>query len=254
MNTYNPENPNGMQGGENGKETDSAEDLFLPGGFDSFGGTPEPMNGGLGQMNSNMGQLGSVDYGNGYGTAYNNTNRRRTLSFKEQISNSFKPSEYIRYNGMSEGEAKEFVKNFTKLYIKISYLIIAFMMLVSFMGMGSNVGILIIVVALGISYALSLLLEQYMFRLRAFIYRVIFGSLLTAVTKANISSTNMYLVSIYACVPCMAIAVLMTGVVVLVYLISPMLLYPLAAVSSVISIIQLIIPIVIMGIAIPRME
>ncbi len=256
METYTGENKNNMQDGENLKATDSAEDLFLPGGFDSFGGTPEPMNADMGQMNSNMGQLGNVDYGNDYGSADYSTNRWANpiivLKFEEQISNSFKPTQYSRYKGMSEEAAKGFVKSFARLYINIVFVIMALVMLLS--GMGSGAGILIMAVFLGIAYFLSIFLEPYSFRLRAFIYRVIFGTLITAVTKANISSTNLYIVSIYACVPCMVISTLMTCIIALAYALFPLLLYPLATVSSIVSIVQLFIPVIIMAIAIPRME
>lgn len=258
METYTGENKNNIQDGENVKATDSAEDLFLPGGFDSFGGAPEPMNADMGQMNSNMGQLGSVDYGNDYGSADNSTNRWAkpivVLSLGEQISNSFMPTRYDRYKGMSEGAAKEFVNYFTRLYVRIVFLMIAFMMLITMRKAGDNTSLLVVVVMLGISYFLSVFLEPYIFRLRAFLYRLIFGNLFMAITKTDISDTNMYLVSIYACVPCIALSVLIAGIVVLSFLISPVLLYPIAAVSSAFSIIQLIVPIIIMAIAIPRMK
>lgn len=258
METYTGENKNNMQDEENLKATDSAEDLFLPGGFDSFGGTPEPMNADMGQMNSNMGQLGSVDYGNDYGSADNSTNPWAkpivVLNLGEQISNSFMPARYDRYKGMSEGAAKEFVNYFTRLYLRIVFFMIAFMMLVTFGRAGDSTSILIVVVLLGISYFISAFLEPYIFRLRAFVYRLIFGNLFMAIMKTDISDTNMYLVSIYAWVPCIVISVLIAGIVVLSYLVSPVLLYPIAAVSSAFSIIQLIVPIIIMAIAIPRMK
>lgn len=258
METYTGENKNNMQNEENLKATDSAEDLFLPGGFDSFGGTPEPMNADMGQMNSNMGQLGSVDYGNEYGSADNSTNPWAkpivVLSLGEQISNSFMPARYDRYKGMSEGAAKEFVNYFTRLYVRIVFLMIALMMLLTFGRVGDSTSMLIVVVMLGISYFISVFLEPYIFRFRAFVYRLIFGNLLVAITKTDISDTNMYLVSIYAGVPCIAVSILIAGIVVLSYLISPVLLYPIAAVSSTFSIIQLVVPIIIMAIAIPRMK
>lgn len=258
MNTYTGEKPNNTQGGGNVEKTDSVEDLFLPGGFDSFSGTSEPVNAGMGQMNGNMGQLGSVDYGNAYGTVDYSANRWSNpvvfLNFKEQILNSFKPSRYDRYKGMTEGAAKEFVKSFTRLYLRIGYLMIAIMMLVVLGGMGGNVGVVMIIVIMGISYFISVLLEPYIFRLRAFIYRLIFGNLILALTKADITDTDMYLVSIYAGVPCMAVSILMLGIVLLAYWIFPSLLYFMSAVSSIFSIVQLIVPIVIMAIAIPKMK
>ena len=193
MNTYTGGNPNNTQSGGNVEKTDSVEDLFLPGGFDSFSGTSEPVNAGMGQMNGNMGQLGSVDYGNAYGT-------------------------------------------------------------VVLGGMGGNVGVVMIIVIMCISYFISVLLEPYIFRLRAFIYRLIFGNLILALTKADITDTDMYLVSIYAGVPCMAVSILMLGIVLLAYWIFPSLLYFMSAVSSIFSIVQLIVPIVIMAIAIPKMK
>lgn len=259
MNIYTGENQSNAQDGGNMEKTDSVEDLFLPGGFDSFGGTPEPMNVGMGQTNGSMGQLGSVDYGNtAYGTADNSTNRWANpvlfLNFKEQILNSFMPARYDRYKGMSEGAAKEFVKSFTRLYLRIGYLIMAFMMLAALRGIGSNASMLIIIIIMGISYFISVFIEPYIFRLKAFVYRLIFGNLILALTKADITDTDMYLASIYAGVPCMTVSILMLGVVELAYWLFPLLLYPIAAVSSIFSIIQLIVPIVIMAIAIPRME
>lgn len=258
MNTYTGEEPNNTQGGGNVEKTDSVEDLFLPGGFDSFGGTPEPMNAGMGQMNGSMGQLGSVDYGNAYGTVDYSTNRWANpvifLNFKEQILNSFMPASYDRYKGMTEGAAKEFVKSFTRLYLRIGYLMIIFMILVALGGTGGNAGMMMAIVVMGISYLISVFLEPYVYRLRAFVYRLIFGNLILALTKADITDTDMYLVSIYAGVPCMVVSILLLGIVVLAYWLFPLLLYSIAAVSGIFSIIQLVVPIVIMAIAIPRMK
>lgn len=269
MQTYTGGTQNNKQGKENVEEIKQGEDLFISGGFDSFGGAPEPINTDMGQMNAGMGQLGSVGYGSGnaYRTVDNSTmstNRwsepRIILNLWGQLFNSFMPFRYDRYKGMSMNAAKDFVKFFVKLYIITGYLFAFFVMLLSpgtkeFL-MSGNMGILVIVIILGVCYFIGTFLGPYFFRLQAFIYRVIFGNLLMAIEKKNINSTNMYLVSIYACVPCYVIGVLISGIVVLAaYLnVLPLLMAPIASVASSFSVIELILPIIIMALAIPRME
>lgn len=262
MNTYTGETRENKPGGANVEETDSVEDLFLPGGFDSFGGMPESANTNIRQLgsvdygNTNIGQFGSVNYGNTYGTVDNTLNRWSEpsviLNFGEQIANSFMPLRYDRYKGIAEGTAKEFVKDFTRLYVRAAFLILAVMMLMSAGNLGG--GILIPVIVLGVFYALSVFLEPFIYRLRAFVYRLLFGKLLMIITKSDITSNNMYLVSIYACVPCMVVNILFTAIMVLAYFSFPVLLYLVSSISWLFSLIQLVLPVIIMGIAIPKMK
>ena len=237
--------------------------MFLSEGFDSFGGAPEPMNTGMGQMNAGMGQLGSVDYGNenAYGTVGNSamsTNRWSEpiimLNLWGQLFNSFMPFRYDRYKGMSMDAAKDFVKFFVRLYMTVGYLVVAFMLFVSPEVKSRDMSFLLVIILLGISYAIGFFLGPYLFRFRALIYRVIFGNLFMAVEKKNITSTNMYLVSIYACVPCMAVRLLYGVLVLLTACLSiPMAQY-MASIKGTISMLQLIVPIIIMAMAIPKME
>lgn len=257
MNTYTGGTQNNKQGGENHKETNQGEDLFLSGGFDSFGGTPEPANTGMGQMNAGMGQLGSVDYGSGnaYGTVDNDTmgtNRwsepKIILNLWGQLFNSFVPFRYDRYKGMSVNAAKDFVKFFVKLYLLAGYLMLAVLVITTPEAMeyfkSGNINILLTIISLGISYAISAFLGPFFFRLQAFIYRVLFGKLICIIEGKKITSTNMYLVTIYACVPWMVISVFAVFVP----------LYILLSYIWPIVILELLLPVIIMALAIPRME
>lgn len=266
MQTYTGGTQNNKQGGENVEETNQGEDLFVSGGFDSFGGVPEPMNTGMGQMNAGMGQLGSVDYGSGnaYGTVDNSTmstNRwsepRIILNLWGQLFNSFIPFRYDRYKGMSMNAAKDFVKFFVKLNLAVSYLAVIIMMLTAPEAMefvkSGNITILLYVILFGVSYAISAFINPYFFRLWAFIYRVIFGNLLMAIERKNVNSTNMYLVSIYSCVPCIALSMLLE-IIASLCLIIPSVLVLVIPLSVVCGILALIMPIIIMAMAIPKME
>ena len=265
MNTYTGGTQNNKQGGGNMKETNPGEDLFLSGGFDSFGGTPEPMNTGMRQMNAGMGQLGSVDYGSGnaYGTVDNSTmgtNRwsepKVILNLWGQPFNSFMPFRYDRYKGMSMNAAKDFVKFFVKLYLLAGYLMMAVLIITTPEAMeyfkSGNISILLTIISLGITYAIGAFLGPFFFRLQALIYRVIFGNLLMAIERKKITSTNMYLVSIYSCVPCMALGMLI-GIIALVFLSSSTVFF-IVNLSVVYAILELVMPIIIMALAIPRME
>ncbi len=266
MQTYTGGTQNNKQGGENVEKTNQGEDLFVSGGFNSFEGVSEPMNTGMGQMNAGMGQLGSVDYGSGdvYGTIDNSTtstNRwsepRIILNLWGQLFNSFMPFRYDRYKGMSMNAAKDFVKFFVKLYLTVNYLAVIIMMLTVPGAMeyvkSGNITILLFVILFGVSYVISAFISPYFFRLWALIYRVIFGNLLMAIERKNVNSTNMYLVSIYSCVPCMALSMPL-GIIALFCLNFPpafVLVFSLLVVCGVLS---LILPIIIMALAIPRME
>lgn len=264
MNTYTGGTPNNKQGGENVEATNPGEDLFLSGGFDSFTDTPEPMMG-MGQMNAGMGQLGSVDYGNGnaYGMVDNSTvgtNRwsepKVILNLWGQLFNSFMPFRYDRYKGMSMNAAKDFVKFFVKLYLLVGYFATVVMMLVVPGAMeyvkSGDISILLIIISFGVSYAINVFIGPYLFRLMAFIYRVIFGNLLMAIERKKINSTNMYLVSIYSCIPCTALGIPI-GIITLVFL-SPSTMLFFANLAVIYAILELVLPIIIMALAIPRME
>ena len=271
MNTYTGGTPGNKQIGESAEKANAGEDLFLSGGFDSFGGVPEPMNTGMGQMgvglgqiNTGMGQLGSVDYGNAYGAGDDSTtgtNRwsqpKVILNLWGQLFNSFVPFRYDRYKGMSMGAAKDFVKFFIKLYLIAGFLSTAIMMLMVPGAMeyfkSGDISILLIIIVFGVTYAICAFIGPYFFRLQALIYRVIFGNLLMAVEKKNVNSTNMYLTSIYSCVPCMALG-LPLGIVEFLFLNSPSMLPFVAGLAVIYAVLELIMPIIIMALAIPRME
>lgn len=258
MNTY-AGNPGNKQEGKDIGRANQQEDLFLSGGFDSFGGIPEP-------INTGAGQLGSVNYGNGnaYGTLDNgaaSANRwsepKIILNLWGQLFNSFMPFRYDRYKGMSINAAKDFVKFFVKLYLITGYLV-TFIMLLTIPGVleyfkSGNITILLTVISFGITYAISAFIGPYFFRLQAFIYRVIFGNLIMAIEKKDINSTNMYLVSIYSCVPCMALG-LPLGIFSFLLLNFSSALSFVADLSVAYAILELIMPIIIMLFAIPRME
>lgn len=269
MNTYTGGAPGNKQNGESAEKANAEEDLFLSGGFDSFGGAPEPMNTGMGQMgvgmgqaNTGMGQLGSVDYSGIYG---NNeptgkkdpwANQRINLNLWGQLFNSFLPFKYDRYKGLSIGAAKDFVKFFIRTYMTIGYLLV-FIIFLQYPGMmeyflSGNLGILLVIIILGVSYVASIFFGTYLFRLQAFIYRLIFGNLLTAIEKKEITSTNMYLVSIYACVPWMVIRLLAGIVLLAIAFFMPIL--PRVPSLWLFSVLELVMPIIIMAIAIPKME
>lgn len=270
MNTYTGGAPSNKQNGESAEKANAEEDLFLSGGFDSFGGAPEPMNTGMGQMgvgmgqaNAGMGQLGSVDYGI-YGTGDNSTtgtNRwsqpKVILNLWGQLFNSFVPFRYDRYKGMSMGAAKDFVKFFIKLYLIAGFLATAIMMLMVPGAMeyfkSGDISILLIIIVFGVTYAICAFIGPYFFRLQALIYRVIFGNLLMAIEKKKVNSTNMYLISVYSCVPCMALG-LPLGIVELVFLNSPSMVPFVAGVAVIYAVLELVMPIIIMALAIPRME
>lgn len=270
MNTYTGGAPSNKQNGESAEKANAEEDLFLSGGFDSFGGAPEPMNTGMGQMgvgmgqaNAGMGQLGSVDYGI-YGTGDNSTtgtNRwsqpKVILNLWGQLFNSFVPFRYDRYKGMSMGAAKDFVKFFIKLYLIAGFLATAIMMLMVPGAMeyfkSGDISILLIIIVFGVTYAICAFIGPYFFRLQALIYRVIFGNLLMAIEKKKVNSTNMYLISVYSCVPCMALG-LPLGIVELVFLNSPSMVPFVAGVAVIYAVLELVMPIIIMAIAIPKME
>lgn len=270
MNTYTGGAPGNKQNGESAEKANAEEDLFLSGGFDSFGGAPEPMNTGMGQMgvgmgqaNAGMGRLGSVDYGI-YGTGDNSTtgtNRwsqpKVILNLWGQLFNSFVPFRYDRYKGMSMGAAKDFVKFFIKLYLIAGFLATAIMMLMVPGAMeyfkSGDISILLIIIVFGVTYAICAFIGPYFFRLQALIYRVIFGNLLMAIEKKKVNSTNMYLISVYSCVPCMALS-LPLGIVEFLFLNSPSMLPFVAGLAVIYAVLELIMPIIIMALAIPRME
>lgn len=273
MQTYTGGIQNNKQDGENVEKANPGEDLFVSGGYDSFGGAPEPMNTGMGQMNTgmgqmntSMGQLGSVGYGSGnaYGAVDDNTmstNRWSEpiiiLNLWGQLFNSFMPFRYDRYKGMSINAAKDFVKFFVKLHLAVNYLaIIIFLLTVpaarEYVKSG-NITILLFVILFGVSYAIGAFINPYFFRLWAFIYRVIFGNLLMAIEKKNINFINMYLISIYSCVPCITLGMLLV-IIASFGLIIPQMLVIAIPLLVVCGILTLIMPIIIMALAIPRME
>lgn len=254
MNTYTGGTDHNVQ--DNGiKGADAGENLFLSGGFDSFGGAPEP-------ANTGMEQLGSIDYSGGYGnvdqTLKTNpwANQRVNLNLWGQLFNSFLPFKYDRYIGLSEGAAKDFVKFFIKMYLVIGYLLTFFVLFqlpgVAEFFKSGHITILLTVIILGAIFAVSAFLGPYLFRLQAFIYRLIFGNLLMAVERKEITSTNMYLVSIYACVPWMMIRLLFGAVVYIMIFFMPV--FPQLPPIWVLSLLELIMPAIIMAVAIPRME
>lgn len=262
MNTYVGGTQNKDQGDNKSKGTDTGEDLFLTGGFDAFGGTPEPMSTGLGQMNAGMGQLGSVGYGDVYGNGGHAgkadpwANQRINLNLWGQLFNSFLPFKYDRYKGLSIGAAKDFVKFFIKIYLIIGYLLALFAFFqfpdTKEYFKSGNITILLLVIILGVSYAANAFFCPYLFRLQAFIYRLIFGNLLMAIEGKKITSTNMYLVSVYACVPWMVIRLLFgIGLFVMIFFMSVV---PQIPPLWLLPVLELIVPIVVMALAIPKME
>ncbi|MBD5542380.1 MAG: hypothetical protein HDR00_14560 [Lachnospiraceae bacterium] len=266
MQTYTGETPKNKQGGENAVETNQGEDLFLSGGYDSAKGVPEPVNTGMGQMNVGMGQLGSVGYGSGnaYGTVDHSamsTNRwsepRIILNLWGQLFNSFMPLRYDRYKGMSMNAAKDFVKFFVKLNLVVGCLVTAVMMLtapgaIDYLKTG-DIGILLIIIRFGVFYAIGSFIGPYFFRLWALIYRMIFGNLLMAIERKKVNAVNMYLISIYSCIPCMALGIPL-GIIALLLLNIPSAVFYVSYFANVYAILELIVPIIIMAIAIPRME
>lgn len=273
MQTYTGGTQDNKQGGENVEQTNPEEDMFVSGGYDSFGGAPKPMNTGMGQMNTDIGQmntdmwqLGSVGYGigNANGTVDDNTtstNRwsepRVILNLWGQLFNSFMPFRYDRYKGMSINAAKDFVKFFVKLNLIVNYLAIIILILTvpaarEYVKSG-NITILLFIILFGVSYAIGAFINPYFFRLWAFIYRVIFGNLLMAIEKKNVNFINMYLISIYSCVPCITLGMLLV-IMALFCLYFPAMLATVLLLSTICGILALIMPIVIMALAIPRME
>lgn len=267
MNTYTGGTLSNKQNGESAEKANTGDDLFLSGGFDSFGGAPETTGMGQlgvspGQVNAGMGQLGSVDYSGIYGndepvrTKDPWANQRINLNLWGQLFHSFLPFKYDRYKGLSIGAAKDFVNFFVRMYMTICYLLV-FIVFLQYPGVmeyfkSGNMGMLLVVIIFGVSYAASIFFGTYLFRLRALIYRLIFGNLLMAIEGKKITSTNMYLVSIYACVPWMVIR-LLAGIGLLAILFFTPFLQKVPSLWL-FSVMELVMPVIIMAIAIPKME
>lgn len=244
MNTYDKNSGNARS--ENAANGYEEEDLFLSGGFDSFSQDSTSFNG-----TGNTLGTASPEYGNTY---YGNTNtnsniwtRQQDLSFWEQLLNSFMPTKYHRYKGISVEGAKQFVRSFSWLYM------VAGLILTSGFFLGNadmraylqyyNLLSLKTIIVYMIAFAIAASIYPFIFRLGALIMRLV-GKLIALIEGKSITDQNMYLISVYSLVPWLIIKMFF------IFLPIPILL----SLETFISILDAVVPIIIMAIAIPHME
>ncbi len=250
MNTYDKNSGNARNNDSvNGHE----EEIFLSGGFDSFSRD----NTSFGSTDNPLGTASS-DYENTYyGNANTGSNfweQKHYLGFWEQLFNSFRPTKYDRYKGISITAAKHFVRNLSLLYMGPGFLVIMGI----FFGNAEirasladkNLLSPLFVISLAVFWIIATLIYPFTFRISAFFMRII-GRLLAMIGRKNISSENMYLVSIYSLVPWMFLKILL------------LVLFPVIMIAYVslgdsvlifISLLEVIVPTIYMAVAIPYME
>lgn len=250
MNTYDKNSGNARNNGPvNGHE----EEIFLSGGFDSFS-QDFPS---LGGMDTPLGTVSS-DYENTY---YGNTNtgsnfweQKHYLGFWEQLFNSFRPTKYDRYKGISIMAAKHFVRNLSLLYMGPGFLV----SMGIFFGNATirasladkNILSPLFVISLVAFWIVATLIYPLTFRIGAFFMRII-GSFLAMIGRKNISSENMYLISIYSLVPWMFLKILLVVFFPVILIAYVSLGY---SILIFISLLEVIVPTIYMTIAIPYME
>lgn len=231
-------------------------DLFLSGGFDTF--TPEneiPLGSGTPFIDDRK-------Y-NPYGRQQRTY--RPAMGFWKKFFVAFVPVMYDRYSGMPQLESKQFVKSLAILYVVTSMLpALLFMMfggklladvlqqpqLASF-----NLSFMTLVIFLVAGF-IAVLLYQLFYRINAWFVRL-FGGLVSYIEKVDVRDSDMYAISIFSLVP----APILGGIVSAFFTkatleaVASGNISSMFGVSMVVSVITyLVIPLIYMAIAMPRMD
>ncbi len=241
MYTYDP-NANKKNVDSENMNSLNEEDLFLAGGFDSFSPNQTANN----SMHQPVGQMELDPSWN-----VERWKNKYELKFFEQLKLSFFPLKYDRYREMSVDGIKLFIRKDVAFELLVSFIIILiafnvhpfFRALMPEYGINDPMVILTIAVVLGISAAITILIFPFFIRIGAWIFRWIIR-LFCLLGKKNLSDTSLYALSIYSTIPFRLIKMFCIFLPIDVILNA----------QTSIAVLDVVVPLIIISLAIPRMD